>query len=599
MTQGIMRLGIPACGDCNMGKPCNGCATCLPRYLCADVQLTSSDLCCTQFAFKLGGGFPAYIQYDPDDPTICYMLPVQPDPLVEIADGSVCGWAGSSVCSDTRKKSGGSAATGVDLMITLHKDAEGNCYTLVESRALLPYPLVIDGTMSKEFCSFSFTATTSENDAQYQVTVSVATDMIRNRQADFKNSSCSCGTCVASQYCVILQIYGAVPCNNGFEGEAIDLYLYGILNCSTAPIDSNDSLIGETQRWVTGQPNSLLGTNPITGGNYYITIYTPDYDELAAFGSSCLLGAYVVGPEVGGIYQISLETPACGPPVKSLPPDGWDCLDMTGSMGLKRSSNRAYNNAVTRTNSTVNMTFGLSNQYGNPIGQLTITESCCGQVCIPNVPKCWTGCKEIGIFFGPASYPCLPFSVTASFIAPGDAYDGITITLQTGPGGTGVFDSVNTPPGGVENDVCMHFLSTAQYSFNAPLTCNDAFCEAQDGYPANEMPTPLTISLGLIYVNSANCDGPASPDPMNYRLVYNFEGPFAPTSSSGTSLDQYWHNTPGGIAPSSASCAPFQLDFDMPQISCACHYTGPFTILGIYPRYVGDVGGGWKVRITL
>ncbi len=68
---------IRGSGECGMSVPCSGCATNLPRYLCANcvvspgpnVDLTKfphGPLCCQDIEFRLGGGTPVVFSIDTD-----------------------------------------------------------------------------------------------------------------------------------------------------------------------------------------------------------------------------------------------------------------------------------------------------------------------------------------------------------------------------------------------------------------------------------------------------------------------------------------------------------------------------------------------------
>ncbi len=583
--------GIRGCGECHMGEPCNGCGTCLPRYLCANCVVTPGPnasaqppypfgpLCCQDMEFRLGGGTPAVYSIDPQTLKGVW----------HYIDGAVCGWSGQGTCRNASAKYGlFQPPPSLFVAVDIHKDVNGVCYTEISAPDILPYPIQVDGVMGKNFCTYTFSGDSVSNGSHIVVTLTVA-GVVPNKSAGMKCSPCVCGTCVSSSYCVML----FVPARN-FYG--VDPVCNGFWDCHTltcAP--STDPTVPQQWSDKTGQPFEI--GPPGHKIPWSITMHTPSQAELDAGYSTCAIIARVsvldtgqyttaIPPAAVGYNEITvlLDSGAFSAADDTIPPIGTVCKETIGDHALTRGSGGPT--GTPKLNITGFKTISLTDQDAftlrdlagdTDIGQIWIRESCCGQPCIPDVSKCWTGCLELGINYKQLP-KCAPITLYATCIAPGNSFDGFVIPIST-------YDPTNIAGSygftGFTANFCMQFFGAGQPPSNRAGTLGS-----------------INFAIGLGYYDVADCEGPKPDAPGEYRLAYAL----GDNNCASTGLPAMICNcnmTPtlnAGTAPTYASCVPFRLDFPMPPI-CSGN-PGGAGVGSTQPYSVGDAGGTWTLRIT-
>lgn len=155
-------------GCCVLNRDCAGCQRCLPRWLCANVEITpaggtgtgtgSAWSSCCGYSFRLSG--------------ICES------------------WSGSGSCGDP--------STAMDIQVSLVASVgtgTGECSTKVDS-SLLDAPLYFDGVVF----SLSFSVVTEVGDT-LDVTIT-RSSVVENPVAFEKCSPCTCTTCLPEKFCV-------------------------------------------------------------------------------------------------------------------------------------------------------------------------------------------------------------------------------------------------------------------------------------------------------------------------------------------------------------------------------------------------------------
>jgi len=154
-------------GCCILNRDCAGCARCLPRWLCANVEITPAGGSGTGT-----GDWSSCCGYD-------FRL-----------NGNCETWSGSGSCGDP--------TTALDLTVTLVPDAGtgvSGCSTQVDS-SLLPEPLVFDGLIPV----MEFSVVTGHGDIlDVRITKS---NVVENPVAFEPCSPCSCATCLPEKFCV-------------------------------------------------------------------------------------------------------------------------------------------------------------------------------------------------------------------------------------------------------------------------------------------------------------------------------------------------------------------------------------------------------------
>ncbi len=500
----------------------------------------------------------------------------------------MCGWSGQGTFRNSKAQVE-SLVYSLFVEVSIHKDSGGSCYTEINCPDLLMYPIQVDGVMGKDFCAYTFSGDSISSGSHVVVTLTVA-GVVPNKTAGMRCSPCTCGTCVPSSYCVMIwvpasEIYGADPDCGGFWDTHV-------LTCT----HTTDSSL--PQQWTdkSGKPFE------VGGQPWSITMHTPSQAEIDAGWQTCTIITRIsvldtqqysttIPPTILGYNEIDiqLEGLAFTQADDSRPALGVICKERVGDHGLRRgdvplgTSNPLLNIVGVNTFTNTDMNGTLKRLDGSTIGLWYIRETCCNTPCIPDAQKCWTGCRNLLTNYGEL-LKCLGTPLYATIIAPGNAYDGKVVPLLTNP----VLPNDILTSGAFTPTFCVQWAG--QLSFSAPESCTGGTADAQD---------PINLSFLLRYNDPHKCEGPIPDDPGGYRLIYSLGRTWC--GSVGLAWMRGNDNmTPYGdgivLVPIVATCSPFRMDFTLPAICCGFRTAG--VISSTQPKFAGDAGGTWTLRIT-